>query len=653
MAPSDPDPPTLPGREPDTLVHGGPIVPPDTDDEPREDTRVSSVYAYGEVIGRGGMGEVVLAHDRRIGRDVAIKRLYADTAGGAEVERFMREARIQARLDHPAIVPVYELGRDESGKPYFTMKRLAGVTLAQMLATPGPTRQRLLRAFADVCRAIDFAHTRGVVHRDLKPGNIVLGEFGDVYVLDWGVARVLEDAPAEVVTADLETLEGGPSTTQVLGTPGYMAPEQLERTEVERPADIYALGAILFEILAGEALHSRSEPSATIASTLADTPVSPARRRPDRAIAPELDGLCVAMLARSAETRPTARRVADKVESFLDGDRDFERRRTLAVDLVWSARAALDEGRRSDSMRAAGRALALDPEAPGAAELVTTLMLEPPRNPPAELVEELRRAEADGIRKHARSAIIAYVTVSAFLPIAMWNGIRKWPVVLGVFGSALLLAFAAWQIRRKPERSFAEMMAYALANAVLLVTMSRMAGPFTFVPALACFMTMSTMSYPAFVIRPWALILTMVAAFLTPIALEAVGVLEHTWSMLDGALVNHAHALEMEGRASVTLIIGACVVTFVIAGIQSRRSRAPAGTRSVSSPPRRGTCGSCYRGRVLAIPSRVRSEIQPLGDCGDQVGSASPRSWHPRAIVSGSPSSSSAARSAVRLQAAR
>ncbi|MBA2538972.1 MAG: serine/threonine protein kinase, partial [Deltaproteobacteria bacterium] len=197
--------------EPDTQVRGVPLPRPE-DREERDDTNVSSHYAMGEVIGRGGMGEVSLALDRKIGRDVAIKRLRADAPTEDDVARFMREARIQARLDHPAIVPVYELGKDQAGKPYFTMKRLAGTTLTDMLSSPTATRQRLLRAFADVCRAIDFAHTRGVVHRDLKPGNIVLGEFGDVYVLDWGVARVLEDA---VIAADIETLEGSSQESQI------------------------------------------------------------------------------------------------------------------------------------------------------------------------------------------------------------------------------------------------------------------------------------------------------------------------------------------------------------------------------------------------------------------------------------------------------
>src|SRR5262245_3206725 len=182
-----------------------------------------------------------------------------------EVRRFLREARIQARLEHPAIVPVYELGSDPAGQPFFAMKRLAGVTLAEIVRRPDPPpRQRLLRVFADVCAAVAFAHSRGVVHRDLKPANVMLGDFGEVYVLDWGVARVLDEREPEggggaaigAATDEIDTLDGLTRDGVVLGTPGYMAPEQVRgELGLGRPADVYALGAILFELLAGEPAH--------------------------------------------------------------------------------------------------------------------------------------------------------------------------------------------------------------------------------------------------------------------------------------------------------------------------------------------------------------------------------------------------------------
>src|SRR5262245_10691784 len=209
-------------------------------------------YILGDTIGSGGMGEVIEAHDRQLGRDVAIKRMLAESPNDKAVQRFLREARIQARLDHPAVVPVHELGRDEEGRPYFAMKKLAGTTLRAILAVGDASRPRLLRAFADVCLAVERAHTRGVIHRDLKPDNIVLGDFGEVYVLDWGVAKILGDDDDDF--ADIASGSGEDATrvgTRV-GTVGYMAPEQARgATDVSSRADIYSLGCVLFEILAG------------------------------------------------------------------------------------------------------------------------------------------------------------------------------------------------------------------------------------------------------------------------------------------------------------------------------------------------------------------------------------------------------------------
>ena len=557
------------GDEPYTVVRGR------AESQPAEhgfDPPITGVtaYALGEVIGKGGMGEVINAHDRRIGRDVALKRLNADAPTTTEINRFLREARIQARLDHPAIVPVHELGKDQLGRPYFTMKRLTGRTLRELLPSEQPASQRLLRAFAEVCLAVEFAHQRGVVHRDLKPANIMLGDYGEVYVLDWGLARVFTDAVTEVVTTDLDSLDGSGEPSQLLGTPGYIAPEQLHSSgEVGRPVDVYALGSLLFEILTKQPVHPRQS-QAAISSTLSGaTVVSPAQRFPDLAIPPELDALATQALAMDATARPSARQIGERVQAFLDGDRDLARRKGLAHEQLFRAHAALGAGNRAAAMHAAGRALALDPELGGAAELISSLVLEPPKEPPTELVAALRAADSDGVRRHARTAIIAYLAIASFLPIAAWNGIRKWPEVLAVFAAALLLAGAAWTIRRKPERSFVEMLGYATANGVLLALLGRMAGPFTFVPALTCVVTMSCMAYPAFIKRSWVLVVIMVASFVIPLVLEARGLLTLTWELRDGGLYSHAGALVISGGRTFTLVVGATLATFVIAGIHA------------------------------------------------------------------------------------
>jgi len=584
----DEDPPTQPitgplddRGEPDTLFPEGSPDPTaflDTSDArgsivTDDPTRHSGAYELGELLGRGGMGEVVVALDRRIGRKVALKRLRGASPSSDEISRFVREAQIQARLDHPAIVPVYELAKDPTGRPYFTMKRLSGQTLVQILASQKMTRQRLLRAFADVCRAVDFAHAHGIVHRDLKPANIVLGEFGEVYVLDWGVARVLGDV-GDVATADIDTLEGSAPPGQVFGTPGYMAPEQMQHPDVTRAADVYSLGTILFELLAGEPLHPRANDGGAAAtkSTLDElTVISPAYRRPERAVPPELDELCIAMLAMRGKDRPTARRCADRIEEYLDGDRDLVSRRALATDLVWRARTALDEDRRTDAMRDASRAMALDPQVEGAAELVTTLMLEPPREPPLELREVLRRADHEDVARHARSAIPGYVMIAAFLPLLAWTGIRSWPIALAMVALTLGLAAGAWRLVQQPERALGVWLAYAVGNAAIVVVLGRLGSGFTFVPALAAFITASLVTYPAFVDkgRAWLLIGIMLAGLLGPIALEAGGMIEATWTLREHGLLLSAPGLELGTNASMLTIVLASLATVVMCGIQA------------------------------------------------------------------------------------
>ncbi len=390
-------------------------------------------YRISGSLGAGGMGEVLLATDSQIDREVAIKRMLLEPSAPA-VARFLREAKVQGRLDHPAIVPVHELANDSEGRPFFVMKRLVGTTLGDALARhtndPRYTRQKLLRAFADVCLAIELAHSRNVIHRDLKPANIMLGDYGEVYVLDWGIARVLDETDPMIAAAP-----GGERTelTQVgalLGTPGFIAPELLRGEPIETGADVFALGAILFEILAGRPLVSRG----SVAAVLDDFEPRPSVRSPDRDIAPELDAIVVAAVGPLAQ-RPSARALADRVEQFLDGDRDLAQRTRLAVAHLDAARVAAESDSTEShalAMREAGRALALDPRS-GAADLLGRLMLQPPKVLPPEVLQRFAELDEQGARLKAKMFWPTYTISLLLVPLLVWLGFH------GVIGISIYI----------------------------------------------------------------------------------------------------------------------------------------------------------------------------------------------------------------------
>jgi hypothetical protein len=261
---------------------------------------------------------------------------------------------------------------------------------------------------------------------------------------------------------------------------------------------------------------------------------------------------------------------ADRIEQDLDGDRDVARRKSMAIDLVWSARTSLEHDQRGEAMRTASRALALDPEAEGAAEIITTLMLQPPEQEPPELRAWIKRAENDGVSRHARTAIPGYLAIAAFLPLMIYSGVERWAPILGLVGFALLLAFCAWQLVRKPERSFLEMVLYAAANAAMLIMLSRLAGPFTFVPALTVYITFTVMTYPAFVQRPIALAIIMAGGFFLPILLELLDLLPRTWEMAPGVgLLSYSGAINVDKASSAAIVVAASLVTILMAARQS------------------------------------------------------------------------------------
>lgn len=209
-------------------------------------------YLLGEEIGRGGMGVVWSATDVELGREVAIKVLPLPDDSPEAVERLRREARILATLEHPGIVPVHDLGRLPDGRVFYAMKLVRGERLDEHLRCRELPLSERLRLFERICEPVAFAHARAIVHRDLKPSNIMIGSFGEVLVLDWGIARGVGEMVASRARSALEpdnpASAGAPITAagSVIGTPGFMAPEQ-ERGEpdVDARADVYALGAIL------------------------------------------------------------------------------------------------------------------------------------------------------------------------------------------------------------------------------------------------------------------------------------------------------------------------------------------------------------------------------------------------------------------------
>lgn len=333
-------------------------------------------YDIGASLGTGGAGIVVKARDREIGRVVALKtlKLGADTEPPL-VERFLAEARITAQLEHPNIIPVYDLGQMERGLPFYTMRVVKEQSLQDVLTSPELRRQwplvRLVGAFVQVSRALAYAHRRGVIHRDIKPENVLLGDYGEVYLADWGNAKLLTSLGAAGLGAeerlspasiDPVRVEGGSAgfgrhlretlPSGLSGTPGYIAPEQIrgDRVRVDHRADIFALGVVLYEILTGE--HPFDAPT-VLGVILATQTREP---RPPRSIAPScplvLEDLCLAMLAKDPARRPaSADLVAAEAEAFLEGAKERSRRREEATKLCALAVAPLERDRVLDGER--------------------------------------------------------------------------------------------------------------------------------------------------------------------------------------------------------------------------------------------------------------------------------------------------------------
>jgi WD40 repeat protein/serine/threonine protein kinase len=300
-------------------------------------------YTVRGVHGRGGQARVMLAFDEHIGRDVALKELLPDAdeeetmaSGRGDplsipgIVRFLREARVTGQLEHPNIVPVYELGRREDGLLYYTMRLVRGETLEKKLNQCKDLSDRLkhMGPFWDICNAIAYAHSRGVVHRDIKPSNIMVGEFGETVLLDWGIAKVKgrKDLGAREIERDLALLheEGIEQTVagSAIGTPSYMSPEQADGDidHIDEISDVWSLGAVLYEILTGVPPYD-GKTRMEILVKVGRKPVKPVReRRPDAPA--DLTAIAEKCLQKNKRHRyQSARELSEDVGAYMTGRR--------------------------------------------------------------------------------------------------------------------------------------------------------------------------------------------------------------------------------------------------------------------------------------------------------------------------------------------
>jgi WD40 repeat protein/serine/threonine protein kinase len=297
-------------------------------------------YEFVSEFDRGGMGKVLLVHDRHLGRDIALKELLpiVDASGSTSrplsaphMARFLQEARITGQLEHPSIVPVYELGHRNDGTLYYTMKLVRGKTLSQAIKEAGTLNERLklLPHFADLCQAMAYAHNRGVIHRDIKPGNVMVGEFGETVVLDWGLAKAKseKDVHADGLAKTLRFMNEGDEEGvaksaygEALGTPAYMPPEQAEGRldEVDERADVYSLGAVLYELLTGHAPFEGGTMYSTLWCVMTEEPRPIRSWEPDAP--PELVAICHRAMKRDRGHRyDSAKAIADEIDRFESG----------------------------------------------------------------------------------------------------------------------------------------------------------------------------------------------------------------------------------------------------------------------------------------------------------------------------------------------
>jgi tetratricopeptide (TPR) repeat protein len=300
---------------------------------PVEPAPLHGRYVIKKFLAGGGIGEVYRAEDREIGREVALKRL---RDRNAQQDRFLAEAQVTGQLEHPGIVPVHDVGKDQDGRPFYVMKLVRGQTLKDVIAAfhagaPGDgtprevQRHRLLERFVILCQAVAYAHSRGVVHRDLKPDNVMVGQFGETIVVDWGLAKVVGH-PFVRGGNELVHLPGSSGSAPTLagvymGSPPYMPPELAEghADDADERTDVYLLGATLYEILTGKAPRSGSSRDEMLEMARSVEPVPARQVKPE--VPRSLEAICQKAMARRKQDRyPGAGTLAEDVQRHLAGE---------------------------------------------------------------------------------------------------------------------------------------------------------------------------------------------------------------------------------------------------------------------------------------------------------------------------------------------
>ena len=284
-----------PGPGPDTDTAAARVTNEERDGAGMTIPRLlSDRYELGETLGYGGMSEVHRGRDVRLGRDVAVKVLRADLARDPQFQhRFRREAQNAAALNHPAIVAIYDTGEtasDYGPLPYIVMEFVDGRTLRDIVKTEGPmNEQRAMETMADVCAALDFSHRNGIIHRDVKPANVMINNDGAVKVMDFGIARALADG------------QGVTQTAAVVGTAQYLSPEQARGELVDARSDVYAAGCVLYELITGEPPFTGDSPVAVAYQHVREDPTPPSHQNPE--VSAALDAVVLKAMSKNPANR--------------------------------------------------------------------------------------------------------------------------------------------------------------------------------------------------------------------------------------------------------------------------------------------------------------------------------------------------------------